>query len=387
MNFDSAIAVFEERFGDRPEVVSEAPGRVNLIGEHVDYNNGRVLPFAVEQRTITIAKMDDSGVISARSDAMDAEATFPVDVASSGAASCWDNYVRGMVAGVRERGGKLTGAKLWIGGDLPPGSGMSSSAALCVSTGMALAALAGMEISPKDMALMAQKSEHNFAGTPCGIMDQFASCFGRENHAMLIDCRDLSHEYAPFQPTDVSVLAIPSGVKHDLATGAYEQRVVSCRKAVAAIAESSPSVTSLRDVSLAMLEANAGRMDETTYRRARHVVSELARVTSAAEALRADDLVKLGALLWETQDSLRDDYEVSCDEIDDVIRLMRGHGGVLGARMVGGGFGGVVLALTQRDATDDVIRMLVDGYYAPRGIQERPMRVKPGAGARARRLD
>lgn len=386
MDIASAIGAFEKRFGEKPSVVAGAPGRVNLIGEHVDYNDGRVLPFAIEQQITTAAIEDNGGRIIAYSKALDSEVQFPVDVSAPGSASRWDNYVRGMVAILRDRGAKLNGAKLWIGGDLPPGSGMSSSAALCVSTGMAIATLTGIDVTPKEMALIAQKSEHEFAGTPCGIMDQFASCFGREGHAMLIDCRDLSHEYVPFEPADVAVMAIPSGVKHDLATGAYERRVKSCRNAVAVISKYAPNVKSLRDVSPELLESTAGGMDGETLRRARHVVTELARVTAAAAALRDGDLVQLGRLLWETQDSLRDDYEISCEEIDDMIRLLRSQKGVLGARMVGGGFGGVVLALVSQQFADRTCQALQEKYYGPRGLSERPMIVRPGAGAAAMRV-
>lgn len=381
MDAGLAADAFERHFGRRPGVVAAAPGRVNLIGAHVDYNGGRVLPFAVAQRTIVAAARDDSGRIRLYSQALDREIEFSVDVSAPGPSGSWDNYVRGVVAGLRERGQAIGGARIWIGGDLPPGCGMSSSAALCVSTGMALAHLAGAEIEPREMAQLAQTAEHAYAGMPCGIMDQFASCFGREDHAILIDCRDLSHEYVPFVPAGVSILVIPSGVKHALADGAYEKRVVSCNKAVAAIAAGSPEVRSLRDVDMERLNACRGAMDDETFRRARHIVSEMERVTAAVDVLRRGELKTLGRLLWETQDSLRDDYEISCEEIDDMIGLLRKCDGVLGARMVGGGFGGIVLALIDEGAADSVSRQLVDSYHRPRHIEERPFRVRPAAGA------
>lgn len=383
MNTESAAAAFKQRYGRRPEVVAAAPGRVNVIGEHIDYNDGRVLPFAIAQRIVAAAALDDSGQIHAYSAALDSDAEFSVEVSEPGPASAWDNYVRGMVAGLRERGARIAGAKMWIGGDLPPGSGMSSSAALCVSTGMALAKLAGIDISPREMALMARKSEHRFAGTPCGIMDQFASCFGREDNAILLDCGSLTHEYVPFVPDGVTILAIPSGVRHDLAEGAYEKRVKSCRKAIQAIAEEYPGTTSYRDVTIDMLSASQPRMDAETFRRARHVVTEYARVSAAVEALRGHDLALLGSLLWKTHDSLRDDYEVSCEEIEEIIRTLRNHDGVMGARMVGGGFGGIVLAMVADRVSDDVIRTLESSYYIPRQIKDRPFVVRPSAGATA----
>lgn len=377
---------FDNHFGQRPTVLAEAPGRVNLIGEHVDYCDGKVLPFAIAQRTVTAAAADNSGKITLYSTGLESAASFDVDVSTPGAAGAWDNYVRGMVFGLRQRGAEFTGAQLWIGGDMPPGSGMSSSAALCVSTGLALARLAGIDVPLKDIALIAQQAEHKFAGTPCGIMDQFASCFGRERQALLLDCRDLSHESVPFEPAGVTILAIPSGVKHALADGAYEARVKSCRQAITAIAADTPGVASLRDVTGDMLERSKSRMDDQTFRRARHVVTEIARVDAAAAALRAGNLGQLGELMWTTQDSLRDDYEVSCIEIDEIISLLRAHDGVIGARMVGGGFGGVVLALVSESAADEIVHLLASKYYQPNNLPDRPFAVKPAAGASARTI-
>ncbi|MCB9854566.1 MAG: galactokinase [Phycisphaerales bacterium] len=381
MNVESASNEFRRRYGRHPDVVAAAPGRVNLIGEHIDYNDGCVLPFAISQRIVAAASLDDSGQVHAFSAALDSDAAFSVDVNQPGKPSAWDNYVRGMVAGLRERGARIDGAQLWIGGDLPPGSGMSSSAALCVSTGLALANLANVDVSQRDMALMAQKSEHKFAGTPCGIMDQFASCFGRKDHTILLDCGRLAHEYVPFVPAGVAILAIPSGVRHDLAEGAYEKRVKSCKEALQAIAEDFPGTRSFRDVTIDMLSASRPRMSSETFKRARHVVTEFTRVTKAVGALRGNDLPTLGTLLWETHASLRDDYEVSCEEIEEMIRTLRRHDDVLGARMVGGGFGGIVLAMVADSAADDVIRTLESSYYLPRQIKDRPFVVKPSAGA------
>jgi len=372
---------YHRTYGGEPEVVAHAPGRVNIIGEHVDYNDGLVLPFAVSQRIVVAAGRDDSGFVTVHSAPLDADARFAVGVATPTDPPAWENYVRGMVHGLRAEGVHLRGARLWIGGDLAPGSGMSSSAALCVSVGMAMARLGGVDVSRERLARIAQAAEHEFAGTPCGMMDQMAACFGRAGHALLLDCRDLSHEDVPCQPDGAQFLVIPSGVKHALADGAYERRVRACRKAVAEIAQTHPEVTALRDVSVDMLEAHRVRLDEESFKRARHVVTELARVADAVEALKDGDWWGIGRLLWQTQDSLRNDYEVSCGEIDELIDLLRRQDGVLGARMVGGGFGGIVLAIVQEARLEQVQKTIQSCYHTPHGLCERAFTVAPSAGA------
>jgi galactokinase len=376
-----AAKEFDARYGGPPAVIASAPGRVNIIGEHVDYNDGLVLPFAIAQRIVVAGAVDDSGRVSAYSAPLDSTACFAVDVAGPAEPPAWENYVRGMVHGLRGEGVRLPGAKLWIGGDLAPGSGMSSSAALCVAIGMALAKLCGVDVPRARMARIAQAAEHHFAGTPCGLMDQMAACFGREGHALLLDCRDLSHHDVPCAPNGVAFLVIPSGVKHALADGAYERRVKSCQAALQEIQHANPQVTALRDASPEMLAAAQTRLDDATYRRARHVITELARLQNAVKSLRAGEWSQVGALLWQTQDSLRDDYEVSCPEIDELIALLREQAGVLGARMVGGGFGGIVLALVKVDRLEAVRRTVRTDYYTARGIGEDTFTVSPSAGA------
>ncbi len=383
MSATDPIAGFKQVFKGDPSHMAYAPGRINLIGEHIDYNGGCVLPFAIPQRVAIAAVANDSGVITAHSAALDQTAAIPVGVSAPSTPAGWANYVEGMICQMRELGVKLTGARLWIGGDLDPGCGMSSSAALCSATGFALAALAGAEIAPLEIALAGQRTEHRFANMPCGIMDQYASCFGREDHALLIDCNALTHEYVPIAAHDWCVLAIPSGVKHALVEGAYEKRVTSCRQAVEVIGKRYPKVISLHQVDGAMLAACQDDLDDETYRRARHVVSEIARVDAAVAALKSGDLAALGDLINQTQDSLRDDYEVSCPEIDDLCALLRDQPGVLGARMVGGGFGGVVIALTALDRVADVEACVQEKYYDARGLGERMFRVRPSAGASA----
>jgi len=376
---------FAAAFGCPLTVRAEAPGRVNLIGEHIDYNGGPVLPFAIPQRVLAAASADDSGHVAVHSAALDRSVRFPVDITAPTAPSSWENYVQGMVHELRGLGVALRGAKLWLGGDLRPGCGLSSSAALCMAAGYALAELAGVEVSPLQMARAGQAAEHQFAGTPCGIMDQYVSCFGRADHALLIDCNRLTHDYVPFNADGVCVLAIPSSVKHALSDGAYEQRVRSCRAALDVIARRHAGVKSLHEVTCAMLESCRAELDDEVHRRARHVVTEVQRVTQAVEALGAGDFPRLGALLWQTQDSLRDDYAVSCPEIDELIAALRTRDDVMGARMIGGGFGGVVIALVTEHAAavEDHVRRR---YYEPHGFSEEIFQVVPSAGASATRI-
>jgi galactokinase len=381
VNVARVIREYAQVFGAEPTVIAHAPGRVNVIGEHVDYNQGLVLPFAIGQRVLVAGAADNSGLVAAHSASLGSFARLPVDVSSPAGGPAWENYLRGMVAGLREAGVPTRGANLWIGGDLAPGSGLSSSAALCVAVGYALAALAEASIPPERMARIAQVAEHDFAGTPCGIMDQYAACFGRAGHALLLDCRDLTRQEIPFDPVGLQVFVIPSGVKHSLAGGAYEQRVRACQEAVRLIAGDHPQVASLRDVSLEMLDAYRGQLSPVLLRRARHVVTEIARVNEAVEAMKRHDWIRLGQLLWETQDSLRDDYEISYPQIDDIISLLRGQDGVLGARMMGGGFGGVVLALVTDAKVEAVTEQLSQSYYRPRSLREKVFSVHPADGA------
>jgi len=381
MQNKDAIKSFQQIFGDAAQVVGSAPGRVNLIGEHIDYNGGSVLPFAIPQRVFVAARAYESEHIFAHSAALAKDARFPSEIDTPTEPRGWENYIQGMVHELRKLGVEVPGAKLWIGGDLHPGCGLSSSAALCMAVGYALAKLVDAEVPPTKMALAGQAAEHKFAGTPCGIMDQYISCHAQADHALLIDCNALTHEPVPFNAAGVCVLAIPSGVKHALSGGAYEERVRACQRAMAVITERYPKITSLHQVSRDQLEACREGLDEESYLRARHAVTEIARVRDAVTALKAGSFERMGALLWQTQDSLRDDYAVSCPEIDALIAVLRNCPPVMGARMIGGGFGGVVIALVPTDRADDVELEVKNRYYGPHNLEEQMFRVKPSAGA------
>jgi galactokinase len=341
-----AAALFEDRFGASPHGVAFAPGRVNLIGEHVDYNDGLVLPMPVLEGT-AIAWAPAAGqtieVVAAdfgEEDRFDAASPAPPDTVG------WRSYVRGMVA---EANFPCSGLRLLVTGNLQRGAGLSSSASLCVALGRALAGAAGATPDPVALAKAAQRTEHAWAGVACGIMDQMAVAAGKAGHAMLLDCRDLSCTLVPV-PADWAVAVVESGVTRGLVDGEYNLRRAQCETAARAL-----GVTSLRDASLADL--GAAQMPELEHKRARHVIGEIARTTSAAEALRSGDLAGFGAVLAEGHASLRDLFDVSVPPVDALVeRLAAAIGSEGGARMTGGGFGGAVVAVLRRSELERVAR-------------------------------
>ena len=350
---------FEQHFGRRPGVVARAPGRVNIIGEHTDYNAGLVLPFAIGQ-SVQIAAAAAGSEITAHSIGLEQTAAFPTMVEEPSHADRWQNYLRGVCRGLRRRGVAVRGAELLIGGDLPIGGGVSSSAALCVATALALLKLADAALPKLEIAKLAQQAEHDFAGTPCGIMDPYVSLFGKFGHALFLDCESNTHEDVGFELGDARFVLIDSGVAHELSSGLYEQRVRECQAATSTIRECEPAVRTLRDVTPGMLEAHGHALDPVLRNRTRHVVTENVRVDQARRALADGRIDHLGRLLSASHGSLRDDYEVSCPEVDVLVVALEAAEGVFGARMVGGGGGGMVLALVESDAVADLPGQLAE---------------------------
>lgn len=384
---ETTIQGYRSTFGGAATVVAQAPGRVNLIGEHTDYNQGLVLPFAIDRAIRVAAGLGKREVVQVHSAALGETVTFPCEVSEPADERPWQNYARGVVAGLRRRGVASKGAELWIEGNLPMGHGLGSSAALCVAITLALARLAGAGLRPRDIVELAQVAEREFAGTPCGIMDPYASMFGQAGHALLLDCRSNTHEGVPLSLQRVELLAVPSGAEHDLSCSAYEQRVHECHGAVAELSAVEPGIRSLRDVTEGMLRGSPAKLDAIAAKRAYHVVTENRRVVEAVAALRSGRLEDLGRLLNASHDSLRDNYEVSCPEVEALIAALRADDDVLGARMIGGGFGGTVLALVRKGAA----RRLIDtfnehGPLAPGRAAEAHI-VHPAAGAFSRGLE
>ena len=356
----SARQLFARQFGAPPNWIARAPGRVNLIGEHTDYNDGPVLPVAIERQVVVAGAANSEAHGSVWSADWKETATIPLSGPAQVREMHWSNYITGVVAGFRRRGIPVPGFDAVIASDLPHGCGLSSSAALEVATATFIEALTGFQLPPGEKALLCQRAEHDFAGVPCGIMDQFASVFGRRDHAILIDCR--SREIRPIRlaPSDVVFLIIDSGVKHSLAHSEYGARRHDCEEASRIL-----GVTSLREWSVDRLEEARAKLPPLLFQRVRHVVTEIARTFAAAEMLQAADWAAVGRLMYASHASLRDDYAVSCPELDEIVTLAQSlgsAGGILGCRMTGGGFGGCAIALARKSFLAGIQEAIAIGY-------------------------
>ncbi len=353
---ERARAAFRARYGREPAGTVFAPGRVNLIGEHVDYNDGLVLPLALRDGTTVAWAPRDDGHVGVWAEDIAAQDSFVLGQESPPTATDWRSYVRGMAACAPEHRLAVAGADLVIAGTVPRGAGLSSSASLCVAVGRALAAAAGTTAQPLPLARAAQEAEHRFAGVRCGIMDQVAAAVGIPGHAILIDCRTL-HTETIAVPPEWSVLVVLSGINRGLADSEYNARRAQCEAAAQAL-----ELTSLRDASSQDVEASA-LLDPLLRSRARHVVSEIARTVAAADALRGNDIRRFGQVLRAGQRSLREDFETSVVKMDDLVALLdRAIGIEGGARMTGGGFGGAAIAVSPQDASDAIRNALFRNY-------------------------
>lgn len=373
--YNMVSAAFAEQFGLAPDLVARAPGRVNLIGEHTDYNDGFVLPCAIGASTMVAAsKREDDSVHIVAVDFGNALDQFDLTgVVERNAEQPWADYVRGMIMALQNDGHALTGANIAIAGNLPKGAGLSSSASLEVAVGKAMLALANIEIDRTRLAQIAQIAECDFVGTQCGIMDQLISAQGKPGHALLIDCRSLELMDAPV-PDDVAIMIVHSGVTRGLVDGHYNERRRQCEAAAEAM-----GVSALRDANLDMLAA-AG-LDAITAARARHVITENQRTLDAAAALAKNDLTALGALMAQSHASMRDDFEITVPPIDELVALLEhAIGPVGGARMTGGGFGGACVAVMPAARVDSVRDAISAGYRTPEGTMPLIMVERPGPG-------
>ncbi len=355
------VKTFRERFHSdaRPEIY-RAPGRVNLIGEHTDYNLGFVFPIALEMACYVAIRAATHGKLRMYSRDFDEEFALPAgDIGGARVNINWTDYVVGVARELTKAGIRIQSCDLCVVSEVPVGSGLSSSAALEISTAFAL--LGSREMAPLDIARLGQRAESQFVGVPSGIMDQYAAVFGRAGAAIQIDCRSLEHEYVPV-PENVSIIAVNSMVKHELGTSAYRERVQECQAAVAAIQAIDPKVQSLRDVTLQRFEEIQSSIPLVPRRRARHVISETQRVLDFAAAARAHDLHEMGRLFLASQHSMRDDYEISCEEIDFLVGTAIKVPGVYGSRMTGGGFGGCTVSLVAPDSREAFRNQLSAAY-------------------------
>jgi galactokinase len=372
---------FAGRYGRAPRLF-RAPGRVNLIGEHTDYNGGFVLPMAIDRETVVAAAPRADRRVVAHAANFGETAEFDLDAPGERRRGLWLDYVEGVAWALGQRGARLTGADLLITSDVPAGAGLSSSAALEVSTGLALASVSGIEIDRVELALAGQQAEHTYVGTLSGIMDQFVASLGRRGHALLIDCRTLEASPIPLDTGEVAVVICDSRVRHELASSEYNTRRAECERGVELLKAALPGITQLRDVSEEEWRRHEHLLPEPVRSRCRHVVTENARTLAAAEALRAGDLPKLGRLMYAGHESLRRDYEVSCAELDKLVSTAESAGNaVLGARMTGGGFGGSTVNLVRRDALEEFARTITAEYAAAFRLEPTVYVSEAGGGA------
>ena len=353
-------ASFIERFQEQP-IIFRSPGRVNILGEHTDYNEGFVLPAAIDKNIyIAVSKRSDNTI---NLYATDFAESFTGDIQHvEKTKTQWANYILGVVDQLQKKGYVLTGFNAVVDGDVPIGAGLSSSAALECATIFALNELFELGLDRLMMVPLAQKAEHVFAGVHCGIMDQFASMFGKQDHVIKLDCRSLEYEYVPFKLDGYKILLLNTNVKHNLAASEYNTRRMQCEKGVSFIRQHYPDVKSLRDVTVDMLKQFVEPFDPLVYQRCKYVVQENGRLAEACEDLKRGDIKSLGAKMYQTHNGLRYFYDVSCKELDFLVEYVKNIPEVAGARMMGGGFGGCTINLVQENAIDKLVKDISLAY-------------------------
>ncbi|MCC6729630.1 MAG: galactokinase [Chthonomonadales bacterium] len=369
MDTSAVAARFADMYGGEPAFVVRAPGRVNLIGEHTDYNDGFVFPAAIDFDVVVAGSPRPDGQVRLYSDTFGESATFSLDAIARTDETPWSNYPRGVAQVLGQEGHALVGMNAVVAGNVPLGSGLSSSAAIEVASCLAYEAAGGFTIEPVQRALLCQRAEREFVGVQCGIMDQFISTLGREAHALFIDTRTLEYRPVPIPREGVSLLIANTNKPRGLVQSAYNERRAECEEAVRALREVLPEVMALRDVSADDLAEHSGRLSEVVRKRARHVVTENARVLDSVRALEAGDVARFGRLMNESHASLRDDYQVSCRELDVLVEAAQAQNGVYGSRMTGAGFGGCTVSLARTEAVESVRRAVAPVYRAETGLE------------------
>lgn len=374
-----ALAAYQDRYGGTPQWVVLAPGRVNLIGEHTDYNDGFVLPCAIDFQTVVLARQRaDSDVHVVAADFQQCDQFAADGDYKAHPTQLWANYVRAMVQAMRRNGFTLPGLNLSIAGDVPHGAGLSSSASLEVALGLALASTSDQRIELTQLALIGQQAENHYVGCQCGIMDQLVCAQGLAHHALLIDCQNLQTQPVPV-PDEMAILIVHSGVRRGLVESAYNERRMQCESVAAFF-----GVKALRNVTVDQLQAAQPLLNPVDYRRARHVISENERTVSAALALRSADMKLMGELMADSHASMRDDFEITTPDIDRLVALLQNAIGERGgARMTGGGFGGCVVALLPISDVSRVRSLVSQHYQTPDGAEPRQWVCTPSSGVYA----
>jgi galactokinase len=378
---DLLTARFREMFGTEMRIF-RAPGRVNLIGEHTDYNDGFVMPAAIGFYTWIAAAKREDRILEAYSDRFDEKITFSLDALEGPPRRHWSDFIRGVAATLQGAGHRLSGANVVIHGEVPLGAGLSSSASLEVATALALTVSSGIAVPRLELAKLCQAAEHEYVGTRCGIMDQFVASFGVSENALMLDCRSLEYQLIRVPP-DLRLEVCNSMVRHEHASGEYNLRRADCEAGVQLLAQHLPGIRALRDVGVADLEKYKHALPKTIYRRCRHVVTENQRVLDAAKALQTGDAGGVGGLMYASHASLRDDYEVSCKELDLLVELAASSPGVYGARMTGGGFGGCTVNLVRGECAAAFETQMARTYQQATGIAPDIYVCEPAQGAEA----
>jgi len=376
---DSLLSAFRDGFDQEAAAVSRAPGRVNIIGEHTDYNGGLVMPMAIDRAIRVAFRARDDRTVRLVSLDFDARTEFSLNSIEKDPAAPWSDYVRGVAHVMQQAGRALRGIDAAIAGDVPRGAGLSSSAAFEVACVNAFAHAAGLKLEALETIKLAQRAENQFVGVMCGIMDQFVSLLGEAGRALLLDCRSLEYDLVPLDAERCSVVVADTGVKHELGATEYNSRRAECESAAAKLSGREGAL--LRDVERSVFESRRGDLTSGEMKRAGHVFSENERVLSGREALKAADYGEFGRLMYASHESLREKFEVSCEELDAMVEAARASPGVLGARMTGGGFGGCTVNLVETAATTAFSHSLARGYRDRTGRDADIMVFRPGPGA------
>jgi len=364
------------------DLIVDSPGRINIIGEHTDYNNGFVLPTAIDKKVRFKLRLNNDPVLCrVYSNNFETGFSFNLhEVAIS--KNSWENYILGVIYEINQLTDKLKGFDCELSGNIPIGSGISSSAALECGLAFGLNELFELDLDKLTIVKLSQRAEHNFVGTKCGIMDQFASVMSKQGQLILLDCENLEYELVPFQIGQYSLLLLNTNVIHDLSTGEYNIRRQQCEKGVEIIRQVYPDVNSLRDVSIQLISEFQDKMDEVIYKRCKYVIEENNRVLKSVQALKKNDLPQLGEYLYASHDGLKNMYEVSCPELDFLVDLTRGNNDIPGARLMGGGFGGCTINLIRKDAVDGFINDAAAAYKNNFGIELAAYKALPDRGTR-----
>lgn len=374
-----AVAGLLYHLDAKASIIAAAPGRVNLIGEHIDYCDGFVMPFAIDRHIVIAGCANETNQARICTALGDEIAIFDISEPMLEGEPKWSNYLRGVVRGFQDRGHHIPGFDAYILSSVPGGAGLSSSAALECATATFLEGLLDTRLETREKALLCQKAEHDFAHVPCGIMDQFASAFGKPNRLILIDCQTGEPELVPFENPDLTVLISNTMVHHELSDGGYAARRKNTEEGLSILGKAS-----WRDVTAADIQASWDNLGDPVNRRSRHVVGEISRTIAAAAALARNDFETLGPLMSASHDSLRDDFEVSCKELDIMVNIARKigrNGGVIGARMTGGGFGGSTVTLCESRKASEIAATLSAEYQAATGIKPQIFASRPSQGA------